>query len=315
MELTQNSKLEIHYYFNDNSHSMDALVRNDCERELLLIYKQIISELGLEIKIETEAYQEGGLKEIWKFMGKNNSQLTLLIGVIVIVLSRVPVENKKLTEAQTENLIIDTELKKEELKKIRESNDTITTEEMLNKVTKILEVDYKINWHKSNYYKKLTNYSKIIKISTKGLNGTRDNTNAKTVKREQFIDFIQLTNTYPSITDDEAVIDIISPVLKDGSFSWKGIYNGQVISFEMKDDAFKQSVINNETEFNNGTAIKCVLVQFRKLDDSGEVIVSKRHVSIVTEIVTGSVFTPTPQGIKYNKDKRELKTQLNLDLK
>nr|WP_294873528.1 hypothetical protein [uncultured Pedobacter sp.] len=315
MELTPNSKLELHYYFNDDSHSMDASIRNDCERELLFIYKQIISQLGLDVTVETEAYREGGLKEIWKFLGKEGVQLTLLVSIIALILSRIPVENSKLTEAQIENLKLDSELKREELKKIRQQKDTNNIETTVNDISIILESDYKVKWHKSNFYKKLTQYSKVTQISTKELNGDGSNTTKESfVTRDRFIDFVQLSNSYPSITDEAAIIDIISPVLKDGSFSWKGIYNREVISFEMKDEIFKQSVINNEIEFNNGTAIKCVLFQLRKLDDSGNIVISKRQVIVVTETITNSVVTLTLQGKKYNKSKKEQKSQLLLDL-
>jgi len=31
------SKLELHYYFSDESHSMNAIARNKCEHELLCL--------------------------------------------------------------------------------------------------------------------------------------------------------------------------------------------------------------------------------------------------------------------------------------
>lgn len=315
MDITLNSKLEIHYYFIDDSHSMDATIRNDCERELLFIYRQIIYQLGLDVKVETEAYQEGGLKEIWKFLGRNGAQISLLVSILAVVLSRVPVENSKLTNAQIENLKLDTELKKEELKKIREEKNAHNNKITINKASIILESDYKVKWHKSNFYKKLTQYSKITQISTKEVNEDgNNNIKDNIVTRDQFISFVQSSNSYPSITDEGAIIDIISPVLKDGSFSWKGIYNEEVISFELKDEVFKQSVINNEIEFNNRTAIKCVLLQLRKLDDSGNIVINKRQVIVVTEIITNSIIMQTIQGKRYNKSKKELDAQLHLDL-
>ncbi|ENM3825773.1 hypothetical protein AB5A11_003551 [Vibrio cholerae] len=35
--MNQADKLEIHYYFNDESHNIDAIVRNKCEAEILAI--------------------------------------------------------------------------------------------------------------------------------------------------------------------------------------------------------------------------------------------------------------------------------------
>ncbi len=56
------SKLQLHYNFIDHSHTMDAVIRNNCERELLAIVKEITTVLELDVKIETEAFIEGGLK-------------------------------------------------------------------------------------------------------------------------------------------------------------------------------------------------------------------------------------------------------------
>lgn len=56
------SKLELHYFLQDNAHKMDAIVRNKCEHELLEIVKEITQSLGVELTIESEAFIEGGLK-------------------------------------------------------------------------------------------------------------------------------------------------------------------------------------------------------------------------------------------------------------
>lgn len=55
----QANKLELHYYFRDNSHSMNAFVRNQCEKELLAIYKEAITLFNIDIEIESEAFNEG----------------------------------------------------------------------------------------------------------------------------------------------------------------------------------------------------------------------------------------------------------------
>jgi hypothetical protein len=65
-------KLELHYYLNNGSHSMDALVRNKREAEILAIIQEISTVLSLPVNIESEAFREGGLKEIWRFVGKHN---------------------------------------------------------------------------------------------------------------------------------------------------------------------------------------------------------------------------------------------------
>lgn len=315
MEISK--KIELHYYFNNDSHTMDAIIRHECEKELLSIYKEVIDMLDINVKIESEAFSEGGLKEVWKFLGENSQQLTLLVTVLVAVYSRIPVENKELVHLQIENLKLDNEIKKNDLKKIKNDIkiDEAITEDIIEKVIKKLDSDYKIVWHKSNFYKRLKYYPKVIKFSTQKLdenNSPLDEPN--NVHREKFSSFILKSDTFPPLVDEVAVIDIISPVLKHGKFNWKGIYNGEIISFEMKDSIFKDAVLNREIEFTNGTAIKCVLCRNRKIDDFGVIQTVNNVVLTVIEVVTSSSTIETSQGKKYYKDKELRKNQLSLEL-
>ena len=315
--IRQANKIELHYFLRDETHTMNAFIRNECEKELLTIFKEVILSLDIEIDIESEAFKEGGLKEIWKFLGKNGVQITLVLTVFGLVLSRIPVENKELVKLQIENLELDNELKRQELKKIKNEVKTEEelTEEVVNRVLEILDKDYKIIWHKSNFYKKLNFYPKVTKLTTQRLNeGNEPVENERTIERSQFGSFILRSDTFPPNIDEEAVIDIISPVLKKGNFNWKGFYKGDIINFEMNDQTFKNSVLNKEIEFINGTAIKCVLQQSRKIDETGLVKVVQNKVMTVVEIITGDNYVATEQGKKYKRDKESKKDQLKLDL-
>jgi hypothetical protein len=310
------NRLELHYFFRDDSHTMNAFVRNECEKELLLIFKEVVTALDLDVDIECEAFKEGGLKEIWKFLGKNGVQITLILTIIGLVLSRIPVENKELIKLQIENLQFDNELKRQQLKKIKQEvkSDEELTEEVVDKVIEILDKDYKIAWHKSNFYKKLNLYPKVSKLSTQRLNEyNQPIEDEKSVERWQFSKFILRSDSFPSNIDEEAVIDIISPVLKKGNFSWKGFYKGEIINFEMSDIDFKNSVLNKEIEFINGTAIKCILHQNRKIDETGLIKIVQSKALTVFEIIEGNNLTETIQGNKYKRNKKLLNDQLAFD--
>lgn len=56
-------KFQVHYYFDDESHSMNAFVRNRAEKDLLEAVKRILDITEIPSEIETEAYGEGGLLE------------------------------------------------------------------------------------------------------------------------------------------------------------------------------------------------------------------------------------------------------------
>lgn len=314
--IRQANKIELHYFLRDETHTMNAFIRNECEKELLTIFKEVILSLDIDIDIESEAFKEGGLKEIWKFLGKNGVQITLVLTVFGLILSRIPVENKELVKLQIENLELDNEIKRQELKKIKNEVKTEAelTEKVVERVLEILDKDYKIVWHKSNFYKKLNFYPKVTKLTTQRLNERNEPVeNERTVERNQFGNFILRSDTFPPNIDEEAVIDIISPVLKKGNFNWKGFYKGDIINFEMNDQIFKNSVLNKEIEFINGTAIKCVLHQNRKIDETGLVKVVQNKVMTVFEIITGDNYVATEQGKKYKRDKDLKNNQLKLD--
>jgi len=213
-------------------------------------------------------------------------------------------------------LEFDNELKRQELKKIKNEIKTEEqlTEDVVERVLEILDKDYKIIWHKSNFYKKLSFYPKVTKLTTQRLNEQREPVEQeKTVERNQFGNFILRSDTFPPNLDEEAVIDIISPVLKKGNFNWKGFYKGDIINFEMNDQIFKNSVLNKEIEFINGTAIKCVFQQNRKIDETGLVKVVQSKVITVIEIITGENYVATEQGKKYKRDKDLKNDQLKFD--
>ena len=63
MDDTSNKYIEIHYYLSDNSHSMDAFIRNKAEKEFLSVISILENIFETKLSLETEAYVEGGLIE------------------------------------------------------------------------------------------------------------------------------------------------------------------------------------------------------------------------------------------------------------
>jgi hypothetical protein len=149
MELIEKSnRLQFHYFFKDESHSIDSILRNECEKEILYIFKEVSETLGLKINIESLPTEEGGFKETWKLLGKNSVQITLIASVAAIVISRFPVENKELTKLQIENLKLDNEIKRKELEKL--NLDFLQTDNELNQKivvdsVKLVNKNYKIS--------------------------------------------------------------------------------------------------------------------------------------------------------------------------
>ncbi|MDP3442664.1 MAG: hypothetical protein Q8T08_07340 [Ignavibacteria bacterium] len=285
MKIERSNKLHLHYYFSDKSHGFNAIVRNECEKEILQIFKEIASNLDLKLLIEAEPPKDGGFVEIWKFIGDNANQVTVIVSAIAIFLSRIPVQNKKLTQLQIENLELDNEIKKEELKKLRLKSvvQSEITRELIAKVVDLLNLNYRIIWRRSNFYKKITQYGRIEKVSSQRFLNETPVGNDRTNQRAEFSKFILESDELPEITIEGAVIDLISPVLKSGRFQWKGFYNQEIISFEMLDYKFSKMVQLGQVKMNNKAAISTRLKFKRKIDENGLIKAFKHKVLTVIE--------------------------------
>lgn len=310
------SKLELHYFFSDETHSMDAITRNKCERELLYLVNEIASELNFEVKIETEAYNEGGLTEFWTFLGENAIQITIFISALTLAFTMFPRKNRKLEKLQEEYFSLAINEKKLQLHKIKfELRNTISEQLILDtqKFEIIADNNYKILKHRSSFFKFLLNYPKVTQISTKKLN--LDNIPIGEpifIERKDFENYILETDDLEPITDEEAIIEIISPVLKRGKYKWRGIYKDEPIDFYMKDIDFKNEVIQKGVPFKNGTTIKCVLKISRKIDDLGEVKNSPYSVFSVLSLQDNGITIETPKGKKLRNKRNADQNQMQL---
>ena len=112
--------------------------------------------------------------------------------------------------------------------------------------------------------------------------------------------------------DENAIIEIISPVLKKGKYKWTGIYNGDAITFKMKSNEFKTLVQTGQIQFKNGSSIDCHLVTNKKINAEGEVYVSSYEVVLVNNYFENDKPIETSEG-RRKRQKREAELQqLNL---
>lgn len=285
--IEQSNSIQLHYFFKDDSHSIDAVLRNDCERELLNIFKDISSSLGISIILETEPTEEGGFREIWRFIGKNSVQITLIISITTIILSRFPAENKELNELQIENLRLDNEIKRKELEKLNLEflKEADLDEEKIKDSTGIVNKNYKIVWRKSNFYKKLQNYSKVDSIELQRFNNKTPVGPPRNIPKLKFSNFILQSDNLPDLEIPIAIIDVISPAIKPGKFRWKGFHEKEIITFEMNDFSFRSQVLRGDIHFSNSFAIEVEMTQTRKIDQDGSIKITNTIVNIVNATI------------------------------
>jgi hypothetical protein len=311
-------KLELHYYLSDKQsfEKMDAFVKNKAESELLKVFKEISDILELDLNFEIEALSEGGIKEFIKILKKKKTkkQIAKIMAVIGVIFSGVLTniisdqftKNPELEKSQLE----ESQLNIKKLKKDLEKED-LTEEEstiIIQNLTVIISNTDKIKFHRSNFYSNLLKENKIEQISTTELDeNNKPLSKEKKVLRENFNSFIVHKVKIDSEFIEDANIEIVSPVLKKGKMKWRGYYDNKPISFNLMDSGFRNSVLNREVSFQNGTSIKCLLEFEKEMDDEGNIKITEINVFDVTNIFEGETTIITKRGKEIIEEKKQMK--------
>lgn len=292
--------LQLHYYLSGHSHSMDAKIYNKVESELLKIIEEVSRVLDLEISIEIQALEEGGLKAIYKFLNKKKNKRQIVIigtffaGIVATIMSDV-ISDKIKTDPEMEKLKKEKiELEIQKLKKELKSdveidfkeNELVIDKEFIENLSIYISEINKVKISKSKFYELLTKENKIEKVSTQELNENYEPiSEEKIVPRKDFKFFIineaEIESDYQYFIE----LEIISPVLKKSKLNWRALYNGEQITFSLNDENFKNLVTNKNLQFSNGTKIICELETKQKMNDDGEILSAGRTVYNVTKII------------------------------
>lgn len=116
-------KLEIHYWFNDDSHTMDAITLNKSQHEIIALIQEISKETQTEISIEIEPYAEGGFKQIFKVLSKQERKSAVVTGAVIlgvvsaIIITPITKASEKITEHLIDKVFEDKEKVKSDKKK------------------------------------------------------------------------------------------------------------------------------------------------------------------------------------------------------
>ena len=312
MELAK--KFEIHYHLLDNSHSMNAFIKNKCEAELLAVAVEVAEILGIQIVWESQPLEEGGIREIWAAIGSNNSQIALIISVLALIWSMVPQSDQELINLQKEETRLSIEEKKLEIEKLKkELEKEHPSKEAIKSAARVTSDNYKVITRRSNFYKYISECEKVYQIGFSSIDAeNRRIENEKIVESSEFRKFIVTSHELKPLEVKAARIEIVSPVLKEGKAKWKGIYEGEHISFSMDDREFKSAVLSQQISFKNGSEIICVLLVHKKIDELGDVVTSGYSVDVVIENIESGLPKETPQGKRYRHTQKLIDAQNDL---
>ena len=289
------NKLELRYYFNDKSNYMDAMIKHRSEKEVLSLVRTLADMLDIKMTVYCESFaQQEGFREIWSVAGENSRLISVLLNLFMQVWTRPsllvggqPVVDRSV--ADEEKMQREIALLRSNLRK-KMPGITVTRE-----LVELLSASPRFCKCKSNFYEAVRGYPKVTKFTLRELN---ENNRSRSVK------------------DNKATIEIISPVLKDARYRWKGIYNkgGETIDFYMCDEDFKKDMFDEKIAFKSGMCIDCVLEIQRKMSELGEVV----NISYTVETVIRTRFDKmeiiTPQGKRHLRKLEAEKKQLTLDL-
>lgn len=308
-------KIELHYFLSDKSHSMDAFVKNKAEAELLKVFKEISDILDLDLTFEIEALTEGGIKEFIRILKKKKTkkQIVKILAVVGVIFSGVLtniISDRFTKNPELEKLLLkESELHIKKLQKDLE-NENLTEEEttiIIENLTVIISNTDKIKFHRSNFYSNLLKENKIEHISTTDLDENNNPiSKEKKVYREEFSKFIVHKVKIDSEFIEDANIEIVSPVLRAGKMKWRGYYNSKPISFNLLDSEFKNSVLNREVSFQNGTSIRCLLEFEKEMDDEGNIKTTEINVFDVTNVFEGETTIITKRGKQLIEEKKQI---------
>lgn len=309
--------IELHYWFNDGSLRLNAVVFNKCEYEFLGIAKEIAQKLKVDLEIETEPLGEGGLRSWFKFKAKDKDSIK--VGVILYIITTLLGTPLTTTIDELTRMAIQSAFESEEVKQLKEHKEVAELKLDIAKIeteTKRLSrsIDENVVKKKrSNYYENVSSCNKITKVTI----GITDDFKKKIyLKREvvkaDFPNYIMTSDDLEPDSDENAVIEIISPVLKKGKYKWSGIYNGEVIQFTMKSNEFKTLVQTGQVLFKNGSSINCHLLTHKKVNAEGEVKISGYEVILVNHYFENDKPVETPEGKRNRQIKEAESNQLTL---
>lgn len=315
----EENSFEVHYWFNDDSHLMDAFIQNKCEYELLGIVKEIARQFEVEILIETAPLENGGLRRWFRIITREENRkatiTTAVLTTLLTILLTTPIA--KITEKGIDKLfedkeeqLLDHKIKEAQLKNLELENSKLEREAEREEQVKSLSENTVIKKKKSGYYEALKSYPKVIQVSYV-VHDESKNYNV-VVPRESFEDYILSTDDLDPIIIEDAIIEIISPVLKKGHYKWMGIFKGEIINFNMQSNEFKTLVQSREVEFKNGTSINCILRQRKKIDNEGQVKTVGYDVIQVNSYFENDNPVETTEGRKYRQRREADRQQLGL---
>lgn len=296
---------KIHYYLEDSSHQMDAVVRNKCEAEALALIQEVGRQLGTPFAVETKAYGEGGLEEYLVFIGAHAEAIKLIaqvLGAVLTTAAAAPFAIQRWQKGQVDLDKTRAELRRmnqeaaQEVEAPKPENPELPLEPKLTpmEISEALLLVKKVRLRRSKFYDLLGTEAKVTAVGFAPRHARA--VPERVVEREAFARFVLHPEDLEPSLYQNVELEVVSPVLRTGNHNWRGIFERRGISFEMADREFKRRVIDQEVQFQNGTKMLCDLEVHLRDNEVGDPEVTKRIVTKVHSLRHVPKINPDAQG-------------------
>lgn len=257
METSNNAlTIQLRYCFEDeNLHSMDAEVFNECERQFIKVIKSTEKYFEDALQVKIKPRKEGSLIDVFT-IAINNPDIRATALTLITIFTTKFFETKFLSGKD----------KADETGKKLENLQTIKEQIKAGILTKddfdyIASNDKDLRKQKSIFFKSAKKEADISKIETTTISNSNIHPILIIVERKDFDSFIITETTEKTDETQDAKIYIVAPVLIQGKKTpaWRGIFDNIPIEFKISDKDFLQQVYGKQVQFSNGTFINCKL--------------------------------------------------------
>lgn len=308
------AEIAFHYYLSNGLHQMDAISRNKCEQEMLNVFLEICDIYGVDSEILSLAREEGGIKDVWKVISSNASEISAIAAIIALFFAGAtyfenrPDEEKK----RLEKCLLKLQIQDLSKKKVKISEDCEFEEASVNALgaLKELETNKKAVISRSNFFRSLDNERNVEKF---GASSNFIGLDELFVEKDNFHEMMIPAPKKEIKPIDYVNISLISPVFRSRKYKWRGIVDDDVITFKISDRSFNRMVKDQKFAFRNGDVLECSMKIKGDVDYFGDWGKKDIFVTKVHAIITGgrrSILSTDAREIFINKI--DIKNQMDL---
>lgn len=297
--------LEIHYYLDDGTHAIDAKAFYACQQELIGLIDYVTKQLSVEVDIKTIVRkEEGGVIEYLSILTEHFNIVKLGVAYLAGVLGPGLKEGAKqiITHYVTQILKSKEKKKIESLKlqkkKLKQEKEIAELEEDTKNKQFSPENEVAVQKRRSKFYSLAKSVAPLsaIKFGVKEEARSTEYLWSVSVSRGEFDKYITASTEIEPIEDDDALIEVVAPVLtkEKRKNKWRGVYgsNGS-IPFSVSDRAFLKKVWSRQIVFSNGSTLHCVLDISREVSTDG-IIKHSYDVVEVFDVLDDGMTKPLP---------------------